>query len=105
DLRPAVLVEQDRARRELLRLRGEEIQNHRLARARGTDDREIAEVALVEVEEERRRARGFENGDRLAPMVSGRAAHREAVQRDEAGGVRAGDERAADDIMLVGREV
>src|SRR5690606_40804710 len=48
----AVLVEQDRARAELLRLRGEEVHHHGLARARRADDREVAEIAVVEVEEE-----------------------------------------------------
>ena len=66
----AVLVEQHGARGELLRLRGEEVHHHRLARARRADDREIAEVAVVEVEEERRRAGGLEQGHRLAPVVA-----------------------------------
>src|SRR5207244_2809080 len=87
DLRSAVLVEQDRARRELLRLSGEEVQHHGLPRTRWPDDREVAEVAFVEVEEERRRAGRLEDGDRFAPMIATGAAHRETVKRDEAGSV------------------
>ena len=55
-LRPAILVEQDGARFELLRLRREEVHHHGLARAARADHREIAQVAVVEVEEERRGA-------------------------------------------------
>src|SRR5205814_10733672 len=97
NLRAAVLVEQHCARRELLRLSGEEVQDNGLARTRRADDREIAEVALVEVEEEGCRAGRPEDGHRIAPMVPARAAHGKAMKRDEAGSVRAGDERAADD--------
>src|SRR5690606_12486463 len=79
----AVLVEQDRPRAELLRLRGEEVHHHGLARARRADDREIAEVAVVEVEEERRRAGRLEQRDRVAPVVAHGLAEREAVERAE----------------------
>jgi len=51
DLGAAILVEEDRSRTELLRLRGKEIENDRLARPGWTDDRKVAEIALVEVEE------------------------------------------------------
>src|SRR5690606_20328275 len=43
----AVLVEEDDSGRELARLGKEEIQDHGLARPRGADDREVAQVALV----------------------------------------------------------
>src|SRR6185437_15937146 len=105
DFRTAILVEQDRARRELLCLGGKEVQNHRLARSRRADDREVAKVPLVEVEEVGRCAGRFENGDRLAPVIAGRTPHREAVKRDEAGGIGARNERPPDDILFVPREL
>src|SRR4029078_8352011 len=105
NLRAPVLVEQDGARRERLGLGRQKVQHHRLARAGRTDDGEIAEIALVEVEEERRRARRFEDGDRLAPVVAGRAAHREAVERDEACRVGARDQGTADDIWAIARDL
>ncbi len=49
----AVLVEQDRAGAEFLRLRGKKIHHHGLARTAWSDDREIAQIAMVEIEEER----------------------------------------------------
>ena len=51
--RTAILVEQDGPRFELLRLRSKEVHHHRLARTRRADDREIAQVAVMEIEEER----------------------------------------------------
>ena len=106
NLRSAVLVEQDRARRELLRLRGEEVQHHRLARTRRADDREIAEVALVEVEEDTASSWSSRRRVTASPQWLPRgAAHREAVKRDEARRVGAGDQRAADDILLVAGEL
>ena len=78
--RAAILVEQDRARAEFLRLRGEEVHHHRLARTRGSDDREIAQVAMVEIEEERCRAGGFQQRHRLAPVIALGLPQREAVQ-------------------------
>ena len=101
NLGSTVLVEQDRAGRELLGLRGEEVEHHRLARARRPDDREIAEIAFVEVEEERSRAGRLEHGHRLAPVIVVGAPHRKAVKRDQPGGVCTGDQGAAHDIMFV----
>ena len=59
----------------------------------------------MEIEEERRRAGGFEDADRIAPMIPASAAHREAVKRDEGRGIRTRDQRAPDDILLVAREL
>src|SRR3546814_8400167 len=50
-LAAAVLVEEDDARIELARLREQEIERHGLSRTRRADDREIAEITLVKVEE------------------------------------------------------
>ena len=56
----------------LLRLREQEVQHHRLARAGRADDREVAEVALVEVEVVGRRRGGLQQRDRLAPVIAAR---------------------------------
>ena len=47
----------------------------------------------------------LEHRDRLAPVIAARAAHREAVKRDEPRRVGARDQRAADDILLVAGEL
>src|SRR5439155_23336656 len=78
DLRAPILVEHDRAGREFLRLSRQEVQDNRLARPRRADDREVAEIAVVEVEEVGRRARRLEHADRLAPVIAAGTAHREA---------------------------
>ena len=104
-LGPAILVEQDRAGGEFLRLGGEEVHHHRLARTGRADDREIAQVAMVEVEEERRRAGGFQQAHRIAPMVALGLPQGKAVERAEAGHVGAGDQRPAHQEMLVAGEL
>ena len=64
-----------------------------------------AEVAVVEIEEERRRAGGFEQRHRLAPVIALRLPQCEAVQAPEARHVRARDQRAADEVALIAREL
>src|SRR3546814_5952071 len=62
------------------RLREQEIERDGLARPRRTDDREVAEVACMKIEEIGSRRRRLEQGDRIAPMVEiGRASCRERV--------------------------
>ena len=75
----AVLVEEDDPRAELARLGEQEVQHHRLARARRADDGEIAEVALVEVEVIGPGGGGLEQGHRLAPVIAVGLAEREVV--------------------------
>src|SRR3546814_6811972 len=69
-LAAAVLVEEDDARIELARLREQEIERHGLSRTRRADDREIAEITLVKVEEIRHCRGRLEQGDRIAPMIA-----------------------------------
>src|SRR3546814_16733517 len=69
-LAAAVLVEEDDARIELARLREQEIERHGLSRTRRADDREIAEITLVKVEEIRPCRGRLEQGDRIAPMIA-----------------------------------
>ena len=90
DLGAAILVEEDHPRREALRLRGEEVEHHRLARARRADDGEIAKVVFVEVEVVGRRAGRLEQGGRFTPVVAFGAAQGKPVQRQEACCIGAG---------------
>src|SRR3546814_1758546 len=69
-LAAAVLVEEDDARIELARLREQEIERHGLSRTRRADDREIAEITLVKVEEIRPCRGRLEQGGRIAPMIA-----------------------------------
>ena len=87
DLRAAILVEEDRTRAELLGLCGEEVEHDGLARSGRPDDREVAEIAFVEVEEVGRRAGRLEDRTRIAPMVACGLADGKTVQRDKAGGI------------------
>src|SRR3546814_19032752 len=52
------------------RLREQEIERHGLSRTRRADDREIAEITLVKVEEIRPCSGRLEQGDRIAPMIA-----------------------------------
>src|SRR3546814_16333387 len=69
-LAAAVLVEEDDARIELARLREQAIERHGLSRTRRADDREIAEITLVKVEEIRPCRGRLEQGDRIADRKS-----------------------------------
>ena len=69
DFGTAILVEENDARAELARLREQEVEHHGLARPRWPDDGEIAEVALVEIEEIRACSGCFEQCHRFAPVV------------------------------------
>jgi hypothetical protein len=60
---------------------------------------------VVEIEEERRRAGGFEQRHRFTPVISLRLPQREAVQAPEARHVRARNQRAADEVALIAREL
>ncbi len=102
---PAVLVENDRARRKLLRLGGQEVHHHGLARTRRADDGKVAEIAGVEIEEERGRAGRLQQGHRLAPMVAFGLAQSKAVKRTETRHVRARNQRAADNEAFVARKL
>ena len=97
----AILVEQDRARAEFLRLRSEEIHDHGLARPRRTDDRKIPQIAVMEVEKERRRAGRFQQRYGFAPMVALRLAESKAMHAAKARHIGAGYKRAAHEIALV----
>ena len=97
----AVLVEQDGAGFELLRLRGEEVHHHRLARTGRTDDGEIAQIAVMEIEEEGRCARRLQQRDRVTPVIAARLPQCKPVERAETRHVRAGDERTADQKAFV----
>src|ERR1700754_3295960 len=93
DLGAAILVEEDRARTKLLSLRGQEVEDDGLARSGRADDREVAEVAFVEVEEIGRGARRLENGDGIAPVVAFSFSDREPVKRHESGRIGRRDQR------------
>ena len=60
---------------------------------------------MVEIEEERGRAGGFQQRHRLAPVIALRLPQREAVQRSEARHVRARDQCAAHQIGFVAGEL
>ena len=60
---------------------------------------------MVEVEEERRRAGGLEQRDRVAPVVALGLAEREAVQAAEARHVGGRDHRPAHEVLLVAGEL
>ena len=104
DFGAAILVEQDRAGRKLLRLGGQEVHHHGLARARGADHREVAQITLVEVEEERRGAGGLQQGYRVTPVVAAGLAHGKAVKRAKTGHVGGGNHRPADKEAFVAGE-
>jgi len=74
-----VLVEEDDPGTEFARLGEQEVEHHRLAGAGRADDREIAEIALMEVEIIGPRRGGLEQGHRLAPMIALGLAEREIV--------------------------
>ena len=105
NLGTAILVEQDGSRRELLRLCSQEVHHHRLARTGRADDREIAQIAVMEIEEKRRAAGRLQQGYRIAPVVAIGLAQRETMEAAEAGHIGAGDQRAADQIGLVARHL
>ncbi|KIU01168.1 hypothetical protein QU38_02530, partial [Staphylococcus aureus] len=100
-LRTAILVEEDDARREFAALREQEVEHHRLARARGPDQGEVAEIAVVEVEVIGAGGGGLEQSHRVSPMVSRRLALRQVVAIGETGEIRGGDQPAPGDIFEV----
>ena len=51
DFRAPILVEKEGTRIELLRLGNQEVQHHGFTRTRWTDQREVAQIAAVQVEE------------------------------------------------------
>src|SRR3546814_13048995 len=69
-LAAAVLVEEDDARIELARLREQEIERHGLSRTRRADDRDIAAITLVKVEDIRPCRGRLAQGERNAPMIA-----------------------------------
>ena len=87
-----ILVEEHDPRLEFARLGEQEVQHHRLAGAGGADDREIAEVAVVEVEEVGPDSGGLEQGHRIAPMIAADWPRRMVVQAGEAGEIGGGDQ-------------
>jgi hypothetical protein len=105
DLGAAVLVEEDGARRQLLRLGEQEAEHHGLARPRRPDDGEVAEVAVVEVEIVRTGRGGLQDRDRRAPVVAVALADREVVIAGEAGEVAARDQRAPADVLEIAGEL
>ena len=105
ELGAAVLVEEDDSRMIFARLGEQEVQHHRLARARRADDGEIAEVALVEVEIIGAGGGGLEQRDRLAPMVHVGLAEREIVARGQPREIARRDQAAPGDIFEIAREL
>src|SRR3546814_9169081 len=53
----------------------------------------MAEIALVEVEEIGASGIGFEQGNRIAPMIAGGTSSREGVERREGREIERGDRR------------
>ncbi len=101
----AILVEEDGARLQLLGLGGQEVQHHHLARAGRADDREIAEVGPVEVEEVGGGGGSLHDRDRRTPAIALGLADREAMQRGEAGIGAGGDQGLAGDEGFVARKL
>ena len=101
----AAVVEIDGPRSQLARLGDEEAEHHRLARSRGADDREVAQIASVKVEIIRSRRSGLQNGDCRPPVIVVGNADREVVIAGEAGVVAAGDQGATGDILEIAGEL
>src|SRR5690606_10078870 len=101
----AVLVEEDDARPELPRLGEQEVEDHRLARARRPDDGEIAEVADMEVEEIWTRGRRLEQCDRLAPMIARCLAAGEIVKACQACEIAGRDQAATGNVWEIARKL
>src|SRR3546814_2451716 len=93
DLCAAILVDENLPCAGLLGLRHQEVEQHGLAAARGADDQRMAEIALVEVEEIGASGIGFEQGNRIAPMIAGGTSSREGVERREGREIERGDRR------------
>ncbi len=100
-----ILVEKDDPRRKLARLGEQEIEHHRLARTRGTDDREIAQIVLVEIEEVGAGRRRLEQGDGVAPVIALGLADGEIVQAGKPSIVARRDQRAPADIAEIAGEL
>ena len=107
NLGAAILVDEDqlRARLDALRLRRDEGQPDGLAGARGADDREISEIADVEIVKVSRLRRRLENRDRRPPMIVRRRSARVIVQGHEARDVARADDRVSRDIGEISRQL
>ena len=66
---------------------------------------EIADWFETLARAEKSHAGRFQQGDRIAPVIAGRLPQRKAVEAPEARHIGRGNQRAADDIFLVPREL
>ena len=105
DFCPAILIEQDGARIEFLGLGRKKIHDHGLAGSRWADDREIAEITMVEVEEEGGRAGCLQQRDGLSPMIARGLPDGKAMQRPKTGHIGAGNERTPDKKGFIAGEL
>ena len=95
DLSPPVLVDQELACSQLLRLAQQEVEQHRLARPRRANDQRVPDIGHMKVEIVGRAALRLEHTDGRSPVVAAAFAHREGVIRAHRRIVARGDQRRA----------